>query len=106
MLCTSVGADSSRTTVENRCVSDVKGAGHGFRNYPHRKQHPTSRFHLFRRDPHLARLVMNVNGIGEASSMFEATDRGETNDQLGVVKPTIGHATAQATVQWPTRFWS
>ena len=29
---------------------------HGFRDYSHRKQHPLSRFHLFRRDSNMARL--------------------------------------------------
>ena len=43
------------------CLANWYGEGsershHGFRDYSDRKQHPLSRFHLFRRDSNMARL--------------------------------------------------
>ena len=34
----------------------MKGTGHGVRHYSYREQHAADWIHLFRRDPHLAKL--------------------------------------------------
>jgi hypothetical protein len=35
-------------------AADMKGEGHGFRNYSHLQQHALGGIHLFHRQPHLA----------------------------------------------------